>query len=165
MLISPEIIKLLGSESYWNAQYCVIPIIGAGYFTFLYTIPSAIEYYYSKTKYIALGTMGAAILNIILNFIFINLFGYIAAAYTTLFTYFIYFIVHYIISKKIFKKDIFNSQIIFLSILILLGMIFFINIFINNMLIRLIILIIVLFFSIFYEEKEFGLMKKYLKKG
>lgn len=164
MLISPEIIKILGSESYWDAQYCVIPIIGAGYFTFLYTIPSSVEYYYSKTKYIALGTMGAALLNIILNYIFIYRYGYVAAAYTTLFTYLIYFFTHYVISRKIFKENIFNFKIILLSITILLGMIFFINVFINNMIIRLIILIIVLIFSIFYEEKEFGLLKKY-KKG
>ena len=165
MLASPELITILGSKPYWDAKYSVLPIIGAGFFSFLYTIPSAIEYYYSKTKYIALGTSGAAFLNIILNFIFIYKYGYIAAAYTTLFTYFIYFLMHFKIAKMIFKEQIFNVKVIVFSIISVLITIVISLIFINDLLIRLSIGVIILIIAIYYEESSIGFVKRRLKRG
>lgn len=101
MLLSPEIIILFGGEKYRNTFACVLPILFAGFFSMTYCIPSVIEYYYEKTNYIAVGTMAAAILNIILNSLFIPKFGYVAAAYTTLFSYIVYFILHYTVAKKL----------------------------------------------------------------
>lgn len=164
MLASPELITILGSKAYWDAKYSVVPIIGAGFFSYLYTIPSAVEYYYSKTKYIAVGTTVAAILNIVLNFIFIEQYGYIAAAYTTLFTYFVYFIMHYIISRKIFSENIFNFKMILFSIVCILITVMVTVLFIDNLFIRLSIGIVVLLTGIIYEEKNLGLIKKYIGK-
>lgn len=165
MLFSPELITILGSKAYWDAKYSVLPIIGAGYFSYLYTLPSSVEYYYSKTKYIAIGTTGAAMLNIVLNFIFINQYGYIAAAYTTLVTYFVYFIIHYIISKKIIKENIFNIKVIVFASTCIFFTIIITLLFINNSLIRFCIGLIVLFFSFFIEEKKIGVLKKKIKKN
>ncbi len=109
MLGTPELVKILGAREYWDAMYTVIPIVVSGYFMFLYTFPSSVEYYYEKTKYIALGTGLAAVINIILNSIFIQKYGYVAAAYTTLVTYFLYFIFHYIISLRIQKETVFEA--------------------------------------------------------
>ena len=39
-----------------------MPIVLSMYYAFLYTLPSSVEYYYKKTKLIALGTMLAACL-------------------------------------------------------------------------------------------------------
>ena len=164
MLASPELITILGSKPYWEAKYSVLPIIGAGFFSFLYTIPSAVEYYYSKTKYIALGTSGAAILNIVLNFIFIYKYGYIAAAYTTLITYFVYFLMHYFIAKNIIKERLFNIKVIVFSILCIFITIIVSIVFINNLLIRLVIGIIILIIGIYYEEMSIGLIKNILRK-
>ena len=54
-----------------------------------------------KTTYIMAGTIVAAIVNIILNYIFIHLYGFIAAAYTTLAAYSLFAALHYIISRKL----------------------------------------------------------------
>lgn len=110
MLIAPEIIKFLGPKEYWDAIYCVIPIVIGGYFSFLYYIPCQVEYYYAKTKYIAVGSVVAAIINVILNFVFIQKYGYIAAAYTTLASYLLYFFFHYLISVHIAKKCLFETK-------------------------------------------------------
>ena len=49
--------------------------------------------------------IGAGV-NIILNFICINIFGYIAAAYTTFVSFFIYFMGHYLfMSYILYKKE------------------------------------------------------------
>ena len=111
MLSAPELIWLLGTEEYREVIYVVIPIVLGGFFSFLYTIPVQVEYYYEKTNYIAMCSCGAAVLNIILNWFFIPRYGYIAAAYTTLVTYLIYFVFHYLIVKKIVKQPLFLSLI------------------------------------------------------
>lgn len=101
ILVAPELIYILGSEKYESSIYCAIPILIGGAFTMTYVIPSELTYYYEKTKLIAAGTVGAAIINVVLNYIFINTYGYIAAAYTTLFCSALYFIFHCIISYKV----------------------------------------------------------------
>lgn len=110
ILLTPEAIKILGSENYWDGVYTAIPLVVAGYFSFMYLIPSGVEYYYAKTKYIALGTTVAAIMNIVLNYFFIKQFGYIAAAYTTLFTYMFYFCFHYCMASFIHKGSLFDTK-------------------------------------------------------
>lgn len=116
-LVAPEIILILGTSKYAGSIYCVIPIITGGYFSFLYVLPCEIEYYYGKTKYIAMATSVAAVVNIVLNYIFIKSFGYIAAAYTTLSTYLFYFVFHYLMARKIEGRFIYsNLQIGFLVI-------------------------------------------------
>ncbi len=110
MLVSPEMIYILGPSEYHEAVYSVVPIVAGGYFAFLYTIPSMVEYFYSKTKFIAVGTVGAAVLNIVLNIYCIKNFGYIAAAYTTLVSYVAYFVFHFILAWKIEGKNLFSMR-------------------------------------------------------
>lgn len=112
MIAAPELVMIMGPEQYQDAKYVVIPLLNCTFFTFLYTIPSSVEYYFQKTKMIALGTICAALLNIILNSIFIRKFGYIAAAYTTLVSYALYFVFHYLIAKSIVKRQLFNTKVI-----------------------------------------------------
>ena len=100
ILFSPELIFILGSKKYEDSVYCVIPVLLGGIFAMAYTIPSVATYYYQKTKSIALGTAITSVLNICLNYILIPKFGYIAAAYTTLICYIIYFLYHYVLSLK-----------------------------------------------------------------
>ncbi len=122
MLGPPELVIFLGDRGYWDAMYSVIPIVAGGYFMFLYTFPSGVEYYYEKTKYIALGTGMAAAVNIILNSIFIRSAGYQAAAYTTLVTYFLYFLFHCLIARRIQKECVFEmGKLLFYSAAALLA--------------------------------------------
>lgn len=109
MLGTPEMVQILGARDYWDAKYTVIPIVVGGYFMFLYSLPSSVEYYYEKTKYIALGTGGAAVINIFLNLWFVPRYGYVAAAYTTLVTYVLYFAFHYYIAMRVHGRCIFDT--------------------------------------------------------
>ena len=52
------------------------------------------------------GSVVAAIANIVLNFLLIPCFGYIAAAYTTLVCYMLLAIVHYLFMSKICKENL-----------------------------------------------------------
>lgn len=110
-LISPELILIMGGNEYRESRYVVIPIVLSVYFSFMYTLPSAIEYYYKKTNLIAIGTMAAAALNVLLNSIFIPLYGYTAAAYTTVFCYACYYVIHTFVSRHIHGSFIYNIKI------------------------------------------------------
>jgi O-antigen/teichoic acid export membrane protein len=123
MMVSPEIIKVLGDRDYWESTSCVIPVIIGAYFIFLYSLPALVEFVHEKTGFIAIGSVSAAIINIILNYIFIPIFGYIAAAYTTMITYGMSCIFHYIISVKVQGFSIYDTKkLIIISLMLgLLG--------------------------------------------
>lgn len=100
-MVSSEIIYYLAPQEYADSNYCVIPLIQSVFFTFLYYLPVGLEYFLKKTFYISIGTVSAAVLNVLLNYITIKYFGYKSAAYTSAFCYFIYFVFHMIIAKKL----------------------------------------------------------------
>ncbi|HEM3610894.1 TPA: oligosaccharide flippase family protein, partial [Streptococcus suis] len=111
MLAGPELIFIIGSDDFLDSKYLFVPVVVGGFFSFMYSFPAAIEYYYGKTKYIAIGTSFAAVINILLNFVGIKIFGYSIAAYTTLLTYLLYFIFHYYISINLFNgKSLYNIR-------------------------------------------------------
>jgi O-antigen/teichoic acid export membrane protein len=122
MLGSVEIVKLLGPKEYGESVLCVVPLVAGGFFTFLHMIPIAVEYYYEKTKFIALGTVSAALVNVLLNWVFINRLGYVAASYTTFVTYFLYFMFHYLLSIKIHKKPFISGMTVLIETFVILIM-------------------------------------------
>ena len=101
MLITPELLMIMGGSSYIEAKYVMPPVMVGYVFQFIYSLFVNIEFYHKKQKNIAIGTIIAAIINIGLNFIFIPIFGYIAAAYTTLVGYACLFTIHYLFVKKL----------------------------------------------------------------
>lgn len=164
MLGAPELIKIFGDREYWGCTPCVVPVILGGFFSFLYTLPSLVEYYYKKTKFIAIGTMTAAVVNILLNYFFIKKYGYIAAAYTTLVTYLLYFAFHYFLACKIHGGNVFCTRDI---MLISAGVIFagFVVLFIEKMwVVRWVLIIVVSVLTLWWCEKEFAVVTKFMAR-
>ena len=85
---------------------------------FLYSLPVHIEYFYKKTKYIAVGTAGAAVVNLVLNYIAISLWDYQGAAWATLLSYVLLFIFHWDIARKINRAKMFPIRFMIGSILV-----------------------------------------------
>lgn len=136
MALSPEIIYLLGGKEYEMGKYVAVPIIIDAYILFLYNIIVTSEYYKQSTQYIMLGTLVATIINLITNYIFIKRFGFIAAAYTTLFSYICYLLMHIIISKRLVKFEVIKQKtiIVFSGIISIVGVIDLL--FVNNFVLR-----------------------------
>ena len=67
-----------------------------------------------------MGTAGAAILNVILNAVFIKKYGYIAAAYTTLVCYVLYFAYHYFVAYKVSGIRLIKVTHVFLGSVVLM---------------------------------------------
>lgn len=104
--LAPEIIAIFAPVEYYDAIWVIPPIVMSVYFTFAYSVFSYIEFYYEKTKFIALATMVAAVFNIILNTVFIKTYGYYAAGYTTLICYVVSTTLHYCNMRKICNKEL-----------------------------------------------------------
>lgn len=136
LAIAPEAIFILGGTKYDAAKYVVIPMILSAFMIFLYNVIVPSEYYTEKTLYIMGGTIIAAVINLIGNYVFITRYGYIAAAYTTLFSYVCYVLLHAIISYKLVKFHVIPLSKLLLIVLIVVACAVIDIVFINHILIR-----------------------------
>ena len=116
IIVSPEILKILASKSYWEGIKLMPIIIVANFLFFAYNIYSNLEHYYKKSNQITALTILAAVLNLVLNYIFIPKFGYVAAAFTTAISYFVIFILHSIYSKTL-NSNVFSIKMFILPII------------------------------------------------
>ena len=101
ILLAPEAVKVFAPKEYYDAIWVIPPVAMSVYFMYTYDLFAKFAFYYEKTKSIMLASILGALLNIVLNYIFIQQFGYIAAGYTTLVCYMVYSIAHYIIMRKV----------------------------------------------------------------
>lgn len=106
VLVKDFALKLISNEQYLATSYLIPPIILGMFFYFLYTLFSNIPFFYRNTFIMSLPAIIAAVLNIILNFIFIPIYGFQVAAYTTAVSYFFQFLIIYIICVRKYKIDI-----------------------------------------------------------
>lgn len=83
----PEIIRVLATDEYLSAVSLMPPIAAGVFLTAISNMYSNILVYYRQTTYIMFASMIAAAVNVLLNLVFIPLFGFYAAAYTTLASY------------------------------------------------------------------------------
>lgn len=112
ILLAPEAISLIAPSSYKQAIYAVPPIIGGVFFQTNYYIYANIIFYYKKTKYVLLGSFTAVTLNILLNYICIPRFGYIAAGYTTLLGYLVQAAIDYCVMRRILHNSVYQMKYI-----------------------------------------------------
>lgn len=124
MCIMPEMIKLIAGNEYWQGVGLLFPLSIGNYFVFLYSFPVTIEYYHKKTFYISIGTVATATLNVVLNYVLIDIFGYYAAAYTTMIAYMLLFLFHWILARK-FGGNIYGvrNYLLGLAVVLLMGII------------------------------------------
>lgn len=108
--IAPEAVKIFAPAEYYDAIWIIPPVAMSVFFTFSYNFFAVFEFYYEKTKLIAAATCAAASLNIVLNFIFIKIFGYYAAGYTTLVCYMAYALFHMLFMRKICRERLNNER-------------------------------------------------------
>lgn len=100
VVLAPEILTILAPGSYQAALQVIPPVTASVYFIFLHNLFATFEYYYEKTHYVMIASVIGAVLNVVLNAIFIPKFGFIAAGYTTLACYILYAAAHYVFMQK-----------------------------------------------------------------
>lgn len=159
-LFAPEIIGILAPESYSSGVYVVPAVATSVFFTTLYSLFMRIELYCKKTLIITIATVLAALINIVLNFIFIPIFGFVAAGYTTLISYVFLSVFHGFNLYRIGLGKVYNMRnIIILSIGVLLATLL-INVFYGYTLIRYFCIAVLVVIAAINRKKIMSLLKK-----
>lgn len=103
-LLSVEVYHVFASRDFWPGTM-LIPIFVTGYYmNFLCTFPVNYEYYYKKTKVVAVVTIFAALVNIGLNYVLILKIGMMGAALATAISHCLQYALHYGYCRHILGK-------------------------------------------------------------
>ena len=118
-MLAPEIVRILTTEQYYEAIYIMPPIAAGVFFTAVSNMYSNVLIYFRKTQFIMISSALAAVLNVILNYIGIRQFGYIAAAYTTMIAYIVLGVSQMVVATKVYynttqgtRKFVYNTKLI-----------------------------------------------------
>ncbi|MBR1909546.1 MAG: oligosaccharide flippase family protein [Lachnospiraceae bacterium] len=119
--VAPEALMILSvsNNSYWIAKYVVPPIVLGTLAQYFYTNYVNVEIFCKKTSIIAVGSCIAALINYLLNYAFIPDFGYIAAAYTTLASYLVLMVMHFVMVRFVLKENVYDDRYMFAAMLIM----------------------------------------------
>lgn len=163
--VIPDVFKLMLPESYYPAIWVIPPVAGAVFFQFLYPLFGSVEFYYEAKKYVTIASVFGAGINVVLNYFFIKLFGFIAAAYTTLFCYIMFSVFHYFAMRIVLKKQgnrerIYDMKTILLVSIILIGAIIGITILYNNSIARWCVIGFVIILTFLMRKKIIGFVKE-----
>lgn len=121
MSVSPEVIMIFAPPEYYSGIKLMPAFISTTYCMLIYTLFIFFEYFYEKTSFIMTATVLSALLNIILNYLFIKLFGFTAAAYTSLVCYILYTCAHYMVLRKICRENNIYENIYDIKLITILG--------------------------------------------
>lgn len=159
-LFAPEIMAVLAPASYSEGIY-VIPSVAAGvFFTALYSLYMRVELYYKETGFATIATTVAAILNIVLNFIFIKIFGFVAAGYTTMTCYAMLALFHYINVKKRKYDDVFDNKTFFIISFSVIIISMFISVLYSWNVVRYIVILLILIALIIKKDNIIKIIKR-----
>lgn len=110
ILFAPELVRIMATKEYYEAIYVIPPVVGGVFFQVQYYIYANVLYYLKKPKYVMIGSVFAMLLNVVLNYIFIPMFGYIAAGFTTLACYAIQAFIDYWAMRFVFKETVYDMK-------------------------------------------------------
>ena len=122
--LAPEIIFVMAGEAYAQAAWVVPPVAMSILLLFYSQLFINVEFYYEEKALLIWGSVGSAILNVVLNAWLIPLCGFVAAGYTTLASYVVFAAANYFTMRLILKKNGFTQEAFDLKSLILLFLAF-----------------------------------------
>ncbi len=112
MLLAPEVLLIMGGKSYIEAKYVITPVAMGCVCQFLYTLYVNVEQFNKKTFGMAVATVIAALVNLVLNALMIPKFGYLAAAYTTLAGLLCLLLLHMFLVKRIGFGQLYDNRFV-----------------------------------------------------
>lgn len=119
MLLAPEILLIMGGRSYLEARFVMPPVAMGCVCQFLYSLYVNVEQFKKKTVGMAFASVTAGVLNYGLNAWLIPIYGYTAAAYTTLAGYLFLLLAHMMLVRKLRIGDLFDDRFIFFLVLVM----------------------------------------------
>ena len=110
--LAPEIMMIVAPVQYQEAIWIIPPLAASIVVMFYYQPFVNIEFYFEESKLTSFASIGVALLNVVLNLYFIPIYGYLAAGYTTLFSYLVFAVCHYIFMKIVCRKNDYHEKLI-----------------------------------------------------
>ena len=161
---APEIILIMAGKKYEAAIYVVAPVAMSLLLLFYCQLFINVEFYYEEKKMLVYGSVGAAILNIVLNYFLIPLFGFVAAGYTTLASYIVFALSNYYTMRLVLKRRNLPDNMYDYKVLLWLFIVFMIVGFVGvalygNLIVRIIVALFVLVLMILNRNKFIAALK------
>ena len=157
----PFVFPILINEKF-NEAYNQIPILMvASLFNVLVSFFGSIYVAKKITKEIAKTSIFAAIINIVINLLFIRYIGLYAASISTLVAYLAMFIYRYVDSKKYVNLSIGKMLILSMTILIAISILVY---YIPNKIMQGIIALVVTVYAVYINRNSFKFIMQTLKK-
>lgn len=161
---APEIIFIMAGEQYADAIYVVAPVAMSVLLLFYCQLFINVEFYYEEKKMLVYGSVGAAVINIVLNYLLIPVFGFVVAGYTTLASYIVFALSNYMTMRLVLRKRNlpdnmydYRKMIVVFVVFMLVG--FAGVVLYNHLLIRVIITILMFFLILLNGNKIIGVLK------
>jgi O-antigen/teichoic acid export membrane protein len=166
--LAPEIIYVMAGPAYAEAKWVVPPVAMSLLLLFYSQLFINVEFYYEERSLLVWGSIGAAVINIILNWVLIKAFGYIAAGYTTLFSYAVFAVSNYSTLKVVEKKygvncGFFDLKALTMIFVVFIAVGFLAMVLYDLLVIRYIIIGAVLLALIIFHKKVIAFVKQVLK--
>lgn len=165
---APEIILIMAGKQYLEAVWVVAPVAMSLLLLFYAQLFINVEFYYEEKKQLVFASIGAAVVNIILNYALILQFGYVAAGYTTLFSYIVFAVSNCLAMKKILKARGLEDSLYSYRQLILIAIVFaaagFLGVALYQfLLVRMLAAVAVLVVAVIYRKKLLAVFSKIRK--
>ena len=104
ILLAPEVYHIFAGRKFWSGTNLIPIFVSSYYLNFLCTFPVNYEYYYKKTKAVAIITVGTSLLNLGLNYVLIGAMGVSGAALATAISHGVQFTCHYVYTRYWMNK-------------------------------------------------------------
>lgn len=122
--LAPEVIYIMAGKDYMDAVWAITPVAVSVLLLYYANLFDCILFFYEAKVFLAVATIFSAIINVVLNYFFIPIYGFVAAAYTTLASYLILATMDYFYMLILCKKHNIDSKIYNIKWLIVLLLIF-----------------------------------------
>ena len=166
---APEIITIMAGKQYAAAVYVVAPVSMSLLLLFYSQLFINVEFYYEEKKMLVYASIGAAVLNIGLNYILIPMFGFVVAGYTTLISYMVfsfsnYHAMHNVLQNRNLPDNMYDYKwllLIFIAFMLsgFLGVALY-----SQIIPRVLITILVLVLAVLNRDKFLGAIEMIKKK-
>ncbi|WP_235611272.1 oligosaccharide flippase family protein [Pseudoalteromonas luteoviolacea] len=166
LLFSPEVVWLFGSEEYYSAITVLPVLVIASLINGMYIFFPGL-FIKKKTKLISIVTLSSALLNVILNYLLIPVWGILGAAYATLISSILLLLLFYKLGNQHYEISYSLSSVVIITLSSL--MVCFVNhdvvvVSLSAFIVK-VLIVLALSLCLFYYIKKNGLMKGVVRAG
>lgn len=160
IMLAPEVVRIMAPDGYMEAIYVIPSIVGGVFFQVQYYLYANVIFYYKKPKFVMIGSVSAAVLNIVLNYIFITKYGFIAAGYTTLFCYLLQAVIDILAMRSVVKDNVYDIKFVIILSTIVIAIALLSNLIYEIRIIRYAIVAVLLVPLFVFRKKLFPNIKE-----